>query len=282
MGNWKQKSRRKARKIKRALEMNARFSKDGYTDKQGVFHLFANAPEPKPETWRKAKEIKAPPKATLTKYPAWDYYEKPKPPLAEVEYLYFAYGSNLNLAQFMARCPNSKPVEAFELPDYKLVFKGVADIVKAEGRTVSGALYKITNWCEIALDRYEGFPTLYRKVFQTLEDGRKIMFYVMNRQELGRPGQWYFDTIWYGYQDWDMDQAPLLTALNEQGIKTVEELQPKGYKGGHWGGDDLGWNKPTASGSYGRSEHWRYGWDDTEPDYGSDEYWQGVLDGRYD
>ena len=44
--------------------------------------------------------------------------------------LYAAYGSNLNKAQMQKRCPKSKPFGAIVLDEYRLVFKGVADIEK--------------------------------------------------------------------------------------------------------------------------------------------------------
>ena len=41
---------------------------------------------------------------------------------------YFAYGANLNLQNMRYRCPNAKVVGHLNLPEYQLVFKGVADI----------------------------------------------------------------------------------------------------------------------------------------------------------
>ena len=43
---------------------------------------------------------------------------------------YAAYGSNLNLKQMKSRCPNSKPFGKIILNDWRLVFKGVADLEK--------------------------------------------------------------------------------------------------------------------------------------------------------
>ena len=44
--------------------------------------------------------------------------------------LYAAYGSNLNKAQMQKRCPKSKPFGAIVLDEFRLVFKGVADMEK--------------------------------------------------------------------------------------------------------------------------------------------------------
>jgi hypothetical protein len=43
--------------------------------------------------------------------------------------LYFAYGSNLNIAGMAQRCPAAKPVSRFLLPNARLVFRGVADCI---------------------------------------------------------------------------------------------------------------------------------------------------------
>lgn len=208
--------------------MKFRFGKNGFRDKSGKFHPYATAA---------AKAV------------------KPRP------YLYFAYGSNLNQRQFQDRCPHAKLVGTMALTDWKLVFRGVADIVPAEGSEVFGALYTITNWCEEALDRYEGFPDLYGKRFIALPDGRRIMFYVMNSERLAAPSQFYFGTIWQGYQDVGLDPKHLIGVLDEQGIKVIrsypEPILPLPLP-------------ERRSGHYGASEHWRYGWNRYADEVGDD------------
>ena len=106
------------------------------------------------------------------------------------EKLYFAYGSNINLDQMAFRCPEAVPVGPVMLENYELLFRGisanggVATIHPKQGSYVYGLLWKITSACEQSLDRYEGWPHLYRKeqvqVFD--ESGQRIpvMAYVMN------------------------------------------------------------------------------------------------------
>ena len=79
--------------------------------------------------------------------------------------LYIAYGSNLNKDQMKLRCPNAEPLDKLILKGWKLVFKGVADIIKDEKSEVPIGIYKITERCERALDRYEGYPILYQKKY---------------------------------------------------------------------------------------------------------------------
>ena len=43
-------------------------------------------------------------------------------------YLYFAYGSNLNVLQMAQRCPDSVGISPAVLSDYKLVERSYADI----------------------------------------------------------------------------------------------------------------------------------------------------------
>ncbi len=43
--------------------------------------------------------------------------------------LYMAYGMNTNRRAMEARCPLAKPMGGFYLPDTRLGFRGVADIV---------------------------------------------------------------------------------------------------------------------------------------------------------
>ena len=43
--------------------------------------------------------------------------------------LYMAYGMNTNRDAMANRCPKAKPLGGFYLPDTRLVFRGVADIV---------------------------------------------------------------------------------------------------------------------------------------------------------
>ena len=58
--------------------------------------------------------------------------------------LYAAYGSNLNKAQMQKRCPKSKPFGVIVLDDFRLVFKGVADMEKNKSYKIFLGIYKIS------------------------------------------------------------------------------------------------------------------------------------------
>lgn len=78
--------------------------------------------------------------------------------------LYFAYGSNLSLAQMASRCPAARSVGRALAKGYRLVFPrpsdtwkgGVAGIEPIGDFHVEGAAYELTPDCVAALDEYEG------------------------------------------------------------------------------------------------------------------------------
>lgn len=126
--------------------------------------------------------------------------------------LYFAYGANLNLRLFKRHAPRATPIAPVRLDGHKLVFRRFIDIAPDKSSSVWGGLYRITPACERALDAYENFPALYRKVTVTVDqDGQphEAMAYVMNEAELVPPAIDYFSAIVRGYRDWKLDPGPL-------------------------------------------------------------------------
>ena len=130
--------------------------------------------------------------------------------------LYFAYGSNLSKEQMRDRCPGARPVQAFVLNGYELTLRGVANIEEFEGSQVVGALYDLTQDDEAELDKYESFPTLYKKVeFETETDlGRQtVMFYQLVKPEYRRCRDGYIPTIRRGFADWGLPIETLEAAI---------------------------------------------------------------------
>jgi gamma-glutamylcyclotransferase (GGCT)/AIG2-like uncharacterized protein YtfP len=82
-----------------------------------------------------------------------------------VNVLYFAYGSNLRAAQMQRLCPGHRFLGPARLEHHRLAFTlpdeewqgGVADVLRAPGEHVWGALYDITPSDLAALDTYEGY-----------------------------------------------------------------------------------------------------------------------------
>ena len=135
--------------------------------------------------------------------------------------IYLAYGSNLNLRQMRHRCPYAIPIGVATLADYRLLFRGghhsaVATIEPYMGGNVPVLLWEITPRDEEALDRYEGWPHLYRKEMITVElNGEPVeaMVYIMNGGDLGQPSSYYLNAITEGYVSAGFDTAVLDEAL---------------------------------------------------------------------
>lgn len=122
--------------------------------------------------------------------------------------LYIAYGSNLNLEQMSQRCPTAQVVGTSVMKDWRLLFRGqhagaVATVERFCGGSVPILVWQIQPQDEAALDRYEGWPHLYRK--ETLRirlNGETVeaMIYIMNEiRPYGLPSPYYFSTIRDGY-----------------------------------------------------------------------------------
>lgn len=137
--------------------------------------------------------------------------------------VYAAYGSNINLEQMAFRCPTAQIIGKGWLMDYQLMFLsiskrrgGVATVEPHKGRRVPILLWAIDPECEAALDRYEGWPTLYRKetlpitgITWMLNDIMNMptditevpaMIYIMNQGSPAQPSLTYVDTIERGFR----------------------------------------------------------------------------------
>ena len=86
-------------------------------------------------------------------------------PPAEPDFLYFAFGSNLDEARLHIHGPSARFLSVARLADHRLAFTiesrntwhgGVADILPAPGLEVWGALWVIAGEHSRALDEQEG------------------------------------------------------------------------------------------------------------------------------
>lgn len=145
---------------------------------------------------------------------------------------YFAYGSNLSLAQMKRRCPSSVPLCKMTLPGYRLEIKKFCDVVKDPESSVDGAIYWLSPQDHAALDGFEGVPYSYKKRWTKAEieweDGTKevvdILFYTMVRErDTYTPTESYFQTCLNGCSDWNIDTDQLERALDEA-LSTEPEL----------------------------------------------------------
>ena len=150
---------------------------------------------------------------------------------------YIAYGSNLNVQQMRMRCPHATILGTAELKGWELLFKGsktgsYLTIEEREGGTVPAVIWEVTESDEMALDRYEGFPTFYYKrelrvQYKGIRTGRRrtvtAFVYIMHEDRpLGIPSDYYVRVCRAGYDTFGFDQERLTEALR---ISEKETLQ---------------------------------------------------------
>jgi gamma-glutamylcyclotransferase (GGCT)/AIG2-like uncharacterized protein YtfP len=156
--------------------------------------------------------------------------------------LYVAYGSNLHLKQMSYRCPTAKVVGTSVLAGMRLLFRGghgsaVATVEPYEGGSVPVLVWAITPADEAALDRYEGFPYLYRKETVTVElngADTEAMVYIMNEngnggdydyRPLNQPNAGYYTTILDGYKAAGFD-INILRQATEDSVEAAVNTNP--------------------------------------------------------
>lgn len=146
--------------------------------------------------------------------------------------LYIAYGSNINLEQMAYRCPHSKVVGTSEIKGFELEFRGVATIVPKENMVVPVLIWELDDRDLPILNRYEGWPRLYRQEKMPFEmDGKSYegMAYLMNHGIISPPNPQYYNTILQGYRENGLDESYLETALEnslhqEQLMEEIDEV----------------------------------------------------------
>ena len=142
---------------------------------------------------------------------------------------YIAYGSNLNIRQMRMRCPSARIIGTSEIPDYELLFKGsktgsYLTIESKEGSRIPVAAWEVSAEDELALDRYEGFPTFYYKKelmlpIKGIRSGkirqRNTFVYIMHEErKLGIPTSAYIRTCVDGYRQFGFDLKHLRKAMD--------------------------------------------------------------------
>ena len=134
-----------------------------------------------------------------------------KPFLKEINYpiFYVAYGSNLNKHQMQKRCPYANPITKSYIEGYGLLFRSVATIVKEKESIMPCGIWQISRDCEKALDKYEGYPSMYGKEYwEGSFEGKTYPFlvYIMNKQvrSIAPPHPVYLEKIKNGYRDFDI------------------------------------------------------------------------------
>jgi gamma-glutamylcyclotransferase (GGCT)/AIG2-like uncharacterized protein YtfP len=139
--------------------------------------------------------------------------------------LTFAYGSNMDFTQMRERCPSAVFVCIAVLKDHRLGFTrksisrgcGVADVVPANGKSVWGVVYNITEADREVLDAKEGYkPT--RTENQNAYNRRSVpvnpngeetptlveIYFAVPQANPPLPNQTYKDLIVNGAKHWNL------------------------------------------------------------------------------
>lgn len=119
---------------------------------------------------------------------------------------YFAYGSNMDPAQMLTRCPSAMRICTAVLQDHKLVFNrtgtyrpgGVANVEPAPGEKVYGIIWKLPSNEFHSLDQTED-PSAYRRystqVYSLSGQAYDCHLYVAIPDQLDIPDRHYLDTL---------------------------------------------------------------------------------------
>ena len=115
--------------------------------------------------------------------------------------LYFAYGSNMDVAAMGVRCPTARVVGRATLPHHRFVIMpdGYANVVVDPADQVHGLLWEAADADMRALDDYEEVDAgLYVRislvVLRETQNAAPAIVYV-GRGEGGRPGRRYIDGV---------------------------------------------------------------------------------------
>jgi hypothetical protein len=137
---------------------------------------------------------------------------------------YVGYGSNHNVIQMQARCTDAMPVLAGMMPDKRLVFSSVLTVEDAKGESTPVSVWHVSPRDIAALDRYEGFPTLYGKRYThvTVDGLRVAAFYYTLNQPYHEtpPSTYYYTTCEEGYRDFGLDLSYLEAARDRAVLAT--------------------------------------------------------------
>jgi phage replication-related protein YjqB (UPF0714/DUF867 family) len=113
---------------------------------------------------------------------------------------YFAYGSNLSVAQMALRCPGATDPRPATLADHDWLIneRGVATVEPFDGSQVHGVVWQISDEDLATLDRAEGVPVRYRRdlaVVNTDDGPTEAWVYVDHRVEPGAAREGYLERI---------------------------------------------------------------------------------------
>ncbi|MFZ0832609.1 MAG: poly-gamma-glutamate hydrolase family protein [Mycobacterium sp.] len=113
---------------------------------------------------------------------------------------YFAYGSNLCVAQMARRCPDATNPRPATLADHDWLIneRGVATVEPFAGTQVHGVVWELSDRDLATLDSAEGVPVRYRRDRLTVHTGggrAEAWVYIDHRVQTGAPRPGYLERI---------------------------------------------------------------------------------------
>ena len=165
---------------------------------------------------------------------------------------YLAYGSNLLPERIYARCPDARFAGRAELKGWRMLFKKsksgcYATIEQDANRTVPCIAFKISEYDEALLDKYEGYPKYYYKrkfevriLFNSgkrSKEPKKCAAYILHEERsLGSPPGDYVRLLLEAYGHWNYDEHIIWTAVKdsigeEAGSRYMREILEGGTEG---------------------------------------------------
>ena len=137
---------------------------------------------------------------------------------------YLAYGMNTNIDEMSSRCPAAINLGRCTLQGFELKFRLHADIDQVAGSEMEGVLWDITEECERALDRLEGYPYYYDKIEVTVIPNEPVnkntriiaMAYIMTSKGPEQPPSTsYEDCLVEGYTANGLNVDKLTAKIDE-------------------------------------------------------------------
>ncbi len=137
--------------------------------------------------------------------------------------LYFAYGSNMDVAAMAARCPRSVAIGPARLVRHRLAAmrEGWLTVVRDPRACVDGVLWTLALCDAPALDRYEGVAGgLYRKALQSVTTPagpKRALIYFGANAGPGAPPADYIEAIVAAARHWGLPAAAWEAFLPSRG-----------------------------------------------------------------
>jgi gamma-glutamylcyclotransferase (GGCT)/AIG2-like uncharacterized protein YtfP len=157
---------------------------------------------------------------------------------AAQRWIYFAYGSNLDVVQMERRCPGSRRLEIARLSAHEIAFTyyaatwkgGTADVLPHAQAEVWGALYDLSHADLGALDRFEaGYDRVELEVETRGGLRTRVQSYLVREKSRFAPSRVYLDQIVRGARLWSLP-APYVAELERIVVAgpAPEPLSPSG------------------------------------------------------